>query len=51
MPMPGLQTFLLRPLLQENKIVLDILDQKLWSPDSPFLYDLKVQIKKGDTRH
>jgi beta-galactosidase/beta-glucuronidase len=33
----------------KNKLVLDIPDQKLWSPDSPFLYDLKVQIKKGDT--
>jgi hypothetical protein len=33
----------------KNKLVLDITDQKLWSPDSPFLYDLKVQIKKGDT--
>ena len=33
----------------KNKLVLDIRDQKLWSPDSPFLYDLKVQIKKGDT--
>jgi beta-galactosidase/beta-glucuronidase len=32
-----------------NKLMLDITDQKLWSPDSPFLYDLKVQIKKGDT--
>jgi len=32
----------------KNKLVLDIIDQKLWSPDSPFLYDLKVQIKKGD---
>ena len=28
--------------------MLDITDQKLWSPDSPFLYDLNVQIKKGD---
>jgi beta-galactosidase/beta-glucuronidase len=33
----------------KNKLVLDITDQKLWSPDSPFLYDLKVQIKQGDT--
>jgi beta-galactosidase/beta-glucuronidase len=33
----------------DNKLVLDIIDQQLWSPDSPFLYDLKVQIKKGDT--
>ena len=33
----------------KNKLVLDITDQKLWSPDSPFLYDLNVQIKKGDT--
>jgi beta-galactosidase/beta-glucuronidase len=32
----------------KNKLVLDIKDQKLWSPDSPFLYDLNVQIKKGD---
>ena len=34
---------------KKNKLVLDIKDQKLWSPDSPFLYDLNVQIKKGDT--
>jgi beta-galactosidase/beta-glucuronidase len=34
---------------QKNKLVLDIIDQKLWSPDSPFLYDLQVQIKHGDT--
>jgi beta-galactosidase/beta-glucuronidase len=33
----------------ENKLMLDITDQKLWSPGSPFLYDLNVQIKKGDT--
>jgi beta-galactosidase/beta-glucuronidase len=32
----------------ENRVVLDIPDQKLWSPESPFLYDLRVQIKKGD---
>ncbi|MDD1697191.1 MAG: hypothetical protein LUQ36_02410, partial [Methanoregula sp.] len=32
----------------ENKVVLDILDQKLWSPGSPFLYDLNVQIKQGN---
>jgi hypothetical protein len=30
----------------ENTLTLDIKNPKLWSPDSPFLYDLKVQIKK-----
>jgi beta-galactosidase/beta-glucuronidase len=32
----------------KNELVLDITGQKLWSPDSPFLYDLHVQIKQGD---
>ena len=30
----------------QNALTLDIRNPKLWSPDSPFLYDLKVQIKK-----
>ena len=33
----------------KNTLVLDITGQKLWSPDSPFLYDLHVQIRQGDT--
>jgi hypothetical protein len=33
----------------KNTLVMDITNQKLWSPDSPFLYDLQVQIRKGDT--
>ena len=28
-------------------IVLPVADAKLWSPDSPFLYDLKVTLKRG----
>ena len=27
---------------------LDISDMKLWSPESPFLYDLKVELMSGD---
>jgi Glycosyl hydrolases family 2, TIM barrel domain/Glycosyl hydrolases family 2, sugar binding domain/Glycosyl hydrolases family 2 len=30
-----------------HDIVLPIKDAKLWSPDSPFLYDLKVSIRRG----
>ena len=33
----------------KTTLVLDITGQKLWSPDSPFLYDLEVQIRQGDT--
>jgi hypothetical protein len=33
-------------LIGTNKINLKIDNPKLWSPDSPFLYDLKVSIKK-----
>ena len=33
----------------KTTLVLNITGQKLWSPDSPFLYDLEVQIKQGDT--
>jgi beta-galactosidase/beta-glucuronidase len=30
------------------EIVLPIKDARLWTPDTPFLYDLKVTLKKGE---
>ena len=41
--------FLASAISTKNKLVLAITAQKLWSPDSPFLYDLQVQIRKGDS--
>jgi hypothetical protein len=32
-----------------TKIILPLFNPKLWSPDQPFLYDLKVQLLKGST--
>lgn len=37
--------------MQTNKfdsLVMEIPDAKLWSPDSPFLYDLTLRLKQGD---
>ena len=34
--------------LPGESLVLDIQDPKLWSPESPFLYDLTLTLKKGD---
>lgn len=31
-----------------TEIVVPITDAKLWSPDSPFLYDLDISLKKGN---
>jgi hypothetical protein len=31
----------------DGTLTLKIEDAKLWSPDSPFLYDLEVQLRKG----
>ena len=31
-----------------KEIALPIKDARLWSPDDPFLYDLKVALRKGD---
>lgn len=33
-----------------QKLSIDIPDQKLWSPDSPFLYDLEISLE-GDSPH
>ena len=32
-----------------DPLMMTIPDAKLWSPDSPFLYDLRVTLKDGDT--
>ena len=32
-----------------TQLTLSIPNQKLWSPDDPFLYDLSVQLKSGQT--
>ncbi|MFV0377067.1 MAG: glycoside hydrolase family 2 protein [Mangrovibacterium sp.] len=35
--------------VRPNEVVdIQISDQKLWSPDSPFLYDLKVELTDGE---
>ena len=33
----------------DSKGKIEIPDMKLWSPESPFLYDLKVELMAGDT--
>ena len=34
--------------LPNREMVIKIADQKLWSPESPFLYDMKVELLKGN---
>ena len=35
---------------QKNHLTLDLSQTRLWSPDSPFLYDLKLTISRGGER-
>jgi hypothetical protein len=33
----------------QGEILLDVPDARLWTPDKPFLYDLKVALERNDT--
>ena len=35
--------------LPHDSIVLKVPDQKLWTPENPFLYDLRIELKKDGT--
>ena len=33
---------------RDNRLVIDLKDKRVWSPESPFLYDLKLTLRQGD---